>query len=139
MQEIRPDYYKSGGLEAREVIRAYDLNFNLGNAFKYISRAGKKGHEVKKIEDLKKAITYLNFEIEDIKEANRKKLIEEKMRLSPILESKQSEMDKLRDSIKDLERKEEKSQPNWMTLCLGEPIRDCESKSDYEAGRQENL
>ena len=61
MQEIRPDYYKSGGMEALDVIDAFDLNFNLGNAFKYIARAGKKGD---KAEDLRKAVTYLNREIE---------------------------------------------------------------------------
>ena len=129
MQEIRPDYYKSGGMEAREVIKAYDLNFNLGNAFKYISRAGKKGHEDKKIEDLKKAITYLNFEIEDIKEANKKKLIEEKIRLSPILESKQSEMDKMK--VRWIKGGKE---PEFKIT-----VNNSESKSDYEAGRQENL
>lgn len=41
MTEIRPDYYKSGGLEAFDVIDAFELDFNLGNAFKYIARAGK--------------------------------------------------------------------------------------------------
>lgn len=61
MTEIRPDYYKSGGLEAFDVIDSFELNFNLGNAFKYIARAGKKGD---KVEDLRKAITYLNREIE---------------------------------------------------------------------------
>lgn len=61
MTEIRPDYYKSGGLEAFDVIDAFELDFNLGNAFKYIARAGKKGD---KVEDLRKAVTYLNREIE---------------------------------------------------------------------------
>lgn len=61
MTEIRPDYYKSGGLEAFDVIDAFDLGFNLGNAFKYIARAGKKDS---KSEDLRKAVTYLNREIE---------------------------------------------------------------------------
>ena len=61
MTEIRLDYYKSGGMEALDVIDAFDLNFNLGNAFKYIARAGKKGD---KAEDLRKAVTYLNREIE---------------------------------------------------------------------------
>ena len=61
MTEIIPDYYKSGGLEAFDVIDAFDLNFNLGNDFKYIDRAGKKND---KIEDLRKAVTYLNREIE---------------------------------------------------------------------------
>ena len=60
MQEIRPNYYKSGGLEAFDVIDAFDLDFNLGNAFKYIARSGKKDS---KVEDLRKAVTYLNREI----------------------------------------------------------------------------
>lgn len=60
MSEIRPDYYKANGLEAFDVIDSFELNFNLGNAFKYIARAGKKDD---KVEDLKKAITYLNREI----------------------------------------------------------------------------
>lgn len=64
MKEIRPDYYKSNGLEAFYVIEAFEFNFNLGNAFKYIARAGKKGD---KIEDLRKAITYLNAEIRQCK------------------------------------------------------------------------
>ena len=61
MTEIRPDYYKSGGIEAFDVIDAFNLDFNLGNAFKYIARAGKKND---KVEDLRKAVTYLNREIE---------------------------------------------------------------------------
>lgn len=60
MTEIRPDYYKANGLEAFDVIDSFELNFNLGNAFKYIARAGKKDD---KVEDLRKAITYLNMEI----------------------------------------------------------------------------
>lgn len=46
--------------EAIKVIEAWELGFNLGNAVKYISRAGKKG--VRK-EDLEKAAWYLNREI----------------------------------------------------------------------------
>ena len=84
MQDIRPDYYKSGGMEAFDVIDAFDLGFNLGNAFKYIARAGKKND---KIEDLRKAVTYLNREIE----------------------------------------REQKKEDRYQI------------KSDYEAGRQENL
>lgn len=75
MKEIRPDYYKSGGLEAFDVIDAFDLDFNLGNAFKYIARAGKKDN---KIDDLRKAVTYLNREIEKEekdRERERKKLL----------------------------------------------------------------
>ena len=42
-----------------------NLNFNLGNVVKYITRAGKKQGE-DPIKDLKKAIDYINFEIERI-------------------------------------------------------------------------
>jgi hypothetical protein len=38
------------------------MNFNLGNAMKYIWRAGIKD-EAKHIEDLKKAVFYINDEI----------------------------------------------------------------------------
>ena len=39
--------------------RPWGLGFNLGNAVKYISRAGKKDPD-KYIEDLQKAVWYLN-------------------------------------------------------------------------------
>ena len=52
--------------EAIKVIEAWNLNFNLGNAVKYIARAGKKGDLV---EDLKKAAWYLEREIDNLKEA----------------------------------------------------------------------
>lgn len=48
--------------ETIKVIEAWNLNFNLGNAVKYISRAGKKD-ETKYIEDIKKAIWYLEREV----------------------------------------------------------------------------
>lgn len=47
--------------EAIKVIEAWSLGFNLGNAVKYIARAGRKGD---RLEDLKKAAWYLNREIE---------------------------------------------------------------------------
>jgi hypothetical protein len=49
--------------EAIKVIEAWDLGFCLGNAVKYISRAGKKDAS-KMVEDLKKAAWYLNREIQ---------------------------------------------------------------------------
>lgn len=48
--------------ETVKVIEAWDLNFNLGNSVKYISRAGKKD-PAKTLEDLKKARWYLEREI----------------------------------------------------------------------------
>ena len=57
-----PDHYQtSTGLEAIDVIEAFfHDSFHLGNAFKYIARAGKKGDYV---EDLQKAAWYLQREI----------------------------------------------------------------------------
>jgi hypothetical protein len=52
--------------EAIKVIEAWKLGFNLGNAIKYVSRAGRKD-PAKHIEDLEKARWYLDREI-----ANRK-------------------------------------------------------------------
>ena len=64
-----PDHYQSiyPAYETINVIEAWELNFHLGNAVKYIARCDKKG---KPIEDLKKAIWYLKREI-----ANREKFI----------------------------------------------------------------
>lgn len=47
--------------ETIKVIQAWGLDFELGNAVKYISRAGKKGNE---LVDLKKARWYLDCKIE---------------------------------------------------------------------------
>ena len=43
------------------------MNFDRGNAVKYIVRAGDKDPK-KEIEDLKKAINYINHEIKHIEE-----------------------------------------------------------------------
>ena len=47
-----PDYYTDGGIETIDFIEAKELPYHLGNAVKYISRAGKKCPE-KTIEDLR--------------------------------------------------------------------------------------
>lgn len=62
-----PDYYggKDNPYEAIKVIHAWDLNFDLGNVVKYISRAGKKNGESALV-DLRKARSYLDFAIEQI-------------------------------------------------------------------------
>lgn len=60
-----PSHYKAGKFEAIEVIEAFDLNrdFRLGNAAKYLLRAGKKADE---LEDLKKAAKYLSRYIAEL-------------------------------------------------------------------------
>lgn len=59
-----PPHYTNhpSGIEAIQVTR--HMNFNLGNAIKYIWRAGQKGDT---IQDLQKAIFYLQDEIERLK------------------------------------------------------------------------
>jgi DNA repair exonuclease SbcCD ATPase subunit len=56
-----PPHYTHGGIETIDFIEAKELNWNLGNVVKYVSRAGHKGD---KLEDLKKAAWYLRREIE---------------------------------------------------------------------------
>lgn len=57
-----PAHYSPGVYEVINVIEAWNLDFHLGNAVKYIARAGRKDPE-KTIEDLQKAIWYLKREI----------------------------------------------------------------------------
>jgi len=58
-----PDHYQSENIEAIDVIEAFELNFSLGSAVKYILRAGKKPSETAE-EDLSKAVWYIQREIE---------------------------------------------------------------------------
>ena len=61
-----PSYYKHDGVEVIDLIDAYNLNFNLGNVIKYITRAGHKdGEDI--LTALNKAEWYLSHEIERIK------------------------------------------------------------------------
>ena len=61
-QVNHPGHYKSkSGMEAIDIIEAFELNFNLGNVIKYILRSDKK-HDTP-IGDLKKAKWYLEREI----------------------------------------------------------------------------
>ena len=58
-------YLKDTGHEVIDVISAWELDFTLGNSIKYIARAGRKNPE-NTVEDLKKAIWYINYKINDI-------------------------------------------------------------------------
>ena len=62
-----PEYYTKGRIETWDFIKDKGLNFDRGNAVKYIVRAGGKDPK-KEIEDLKKAINYINHEIKHIEE-----------------------------------------------------------------------
>lgn len=57
-----PPHYKVAGVECLDVIEALGLGFNLGNALKYLWRAGRKD-PAKLVEDLKKSRFYIDREI----------------------------------------------------------------------------
>ena len=57
-----PAHYTRGAIEVWDFIRDQQLNYHLGNAIKYICRAGYKSSESKE-KDLKKAIHYLENEL----------------------------------------------------------------------------
>ena len=59
--EYGPGYYKRGKQDVWDFIRDQGLNFHLGNAIKYICRAGHKDNYQ---DDLQKAIHYLQNELE---------------------------------------------------------------------------
>lgn len=56
--------------EAIKVIEAWELDFHLGNTVKYISRAGKKDTD-KELQDLKKALWYLQRKIDNLEKINQ--------------------------------------------------------------------
>jgi hypothetical protein len=66
-----PAHYNQGKFEVIEVIEDQGLGFHLGNAIKYILRAGKKD-PAKTEEDLEKAIWYIRRFIEIRKKAPRR-------------------------------------------------------------------
>lgn len=72
-QNVQHPIYYGGAddpYEAIKVIEAWNLGFHLGNTVKYISRAGKKyGNSA--TQDLKKALFYLNREIELLEKQNQ--------------------------------------------------------------------
>lgn len=58
-----PPHYQRGGLEAIDVIEAFELDYHTGNAVKYLLRAG---HKDDLIQDLQKAVWYLQRRIEKL-------------------------------------------------------------------------
>lgn len=60
-----PSHYTDGKIEVIDFIEDKNLGFCLGNAIKYIARAGKKDPS-KLEEDIKKAIWYLNRFLKEV-------------------------------------------------------------------------
>ena len=69
-----PKHYMQGKIECIDYIEDKQLGFHLGNAVKYITRAGIKSSD--KIEDLRKAIWYINRYIQLEEERERKEIAE---------------------------------------------------------------
>ena len=66
---LNPKHYTDGKIEVIDFIEDKKLGFCLGNAIKYISRAGKKD-PTKEVEDLRKAIWYLERRIKELEEVS---------------------------------------------------------------------
>jgi len=62
-----PSHYCTGKIEVINYIEDKNFGYHLGNAIKYISRAGHKDKS-KTIEDLEKAVWYINRYIQLLKE-----------------------------------------------------------------------
>ena len=59
-----PSHYNMG-IEAIDYIESHNMNFNIGNVIKYVTRAKHKNNE---LEDLKKSLWYLQREINNLEE-----------------------------------------------------------------------
>ena len=67
-----PSYYQRGSIQVWDFIRDQGLNFHLGNAIKYICRYGYKGDHNAQVSDLKKAIHYLNDELNHLERSRNR-------------------------------------------------------------------
>ena len=67
-----PSYYQRGSIQVWDFIRDKGLSFHLGNAVKYICRYGHKGDYNAQVSDLKKAIHYLNDELNHLERSRNR-------------------------------------------------------------------
>lgn len=74
-----PSHYTDGNIEVIDFIEDKKLNYHRGNAVKYICRAGKKD-PAKEVEDLQKAIWYINREIQRLEAQKQKDARAEELR-----------------------------------------------------------
>jgi len=59
-----PKYYKGkNGYMAKDVVSNFDLSYNVGTAVTYLLRSKNK-HNDKGVEDIRKAINHLHFELD---------------------------------------------------------------------------
>ena len=65
-EEDIPSYYKGkNGYMAKDVVSNFDLSYNIGTAVTYLLRAKNK-HQDGGLEDIRKAINHLHFELDRI-------------------------------------------------------------------------
>jgi hypothetical protein len=65
-EEDVPSYYKGrNGYMAKDVVSNFDLSYNIGTAVTYLLRAKNK-HQDGGVEDIRKAINHLHFELDRI-------------------------------------------------------------------------
>lgn len=65
-------HYENGkDYDIIDVCKDYELNFNKGNILKYVVRAGKKTDE---LQDLRKALDYLQREITYLEDKQKKQI-----------------------------------------------------------------
>ena len=79
-----PPHYTRGSIEVWDFIRDQGLSYHLGNAIKYICRAGHKEDYAK---DLLKAIHYLENEIENVPSKQSGDRIPPSVRYTELIES----------------------------------------------------
>mgnify|MGYP003142406073 CR=1 FL=1 len=61
-----PEYYKGkNGYMAKDVVSNFDLSYNVGTAVTYLLRSKRK-HDDGGVEDLRKAINHLHFELDKL-------------------------------------------------------------------------
>ena len=80
-----PSHYNEGKIEVIEYILDRNMNFCIGNAIKYLARAGFK-YEDKYLEDLNKALWYLEKEVEN--PFNKNEIGNEKIAVKDFLEDR---------------------------------------------------
>lgn len=137
----RPSHYTDGKIEVIDFIEDKGLDFCLGNAVKYIARAGKKDPE-KEIEDLQKAIWYINrriqeleqesnCDIEDLPEFNTEKVISHTYPVKAVLLGEKDDNNKstLGESLKVANQCDQCSS---LQKLLREDEDECEDKEEDE-------
>lgn len=61
-----PEYYKGkNGYMAKDVVSNFDLTYNVGTAVTYLLRSKRK-HSDGGIQDIRKAINHLHFELDEL-------------------------------------------------------------------------